>query len=187
MNAGQGQKPLIVLDRDGVINEDSDAYVKSAEEWIPIPGSIEAIGRLTRTGYPVAVATNQSGIGRGYYNEAALEAMHAKMLDLVAKAGGRIDAIVFCPHHPDTRCDCRKPLPGLLHQIQEQLGLSLEGAYMIGDSIRDLEAGVAAGCRPVLVRTGKGEKSVLALPQSGLGDVPIYDDLAAFVDRLISG
>ncbi len=187
MDAGLTGKPLIVLDRDGVINQDSDAYVKSAEEWLPIPGSIAAIGRLTRAGYAIAVATNQSGIGRGYYDEAALEAMHAKMLDLVAAAGGRIDAVAFCPHHPDTHCDCRKPLPGLLHQIQQQLGVDLQGAYMVGDSIRDLEAGVAAGCQPVLVRTGKGEKSLLGLPESGLGKVSVYDDLAAFVDHLLAG
>lgn len=178
-------KPLIILDRDGVINEDSDAYVKSVDEWIPIPGSIEAIGRLSRAGYRVAVATNQSGIGRGYYDLATLQAMHDRMLSLVWAAGGNIDAICFCPHIETDGCNCRKPLPGLLLQIQEQLRVPLEGAYMVGDSIRDLEAGQAVGCRLVLVRTGKGEKSCHKLAGSGLANVSIYANLAEFVDHLL--
>lgn len=178
-------KPLIILDRDGVINEDSDAYVKSVDEWIPIPGSIEAIGRLCRAGYRVAVATNQSGIGRGYYDLVTLQAMHDRMLSLVRAAGGDIEAICYCPHITEDGCNCRKPLPGLLLQIQEQLQMPVEGAYMVGDSIRDLEAGQAVGCRLVLVRTGKGEKSCQKLAASGLGNVSIYANLAEFVDHLL--
>ncbi len=178
-------QPLIILDRDGVINEDSDAYVKSVDEWIPIPGSIEAIGRLSRAGYRIAIATNQSGIGRGYYDVATLQAMHDKMLHLVHQAGGHIDAITYCPHITEDGCDCRKPLPGLLRQIQEQLDTPVKGAYMVGDSIRDLEAGQAMGCRLALVLTGKGEKSRQKLPESGLHDVSIHANLSQFVDHLL--
>ncbi|MGB1090862.1 MAG: D-glycero-beta-D-manno-heptose 1,7-bisphosphate 7-phosphatase, partial [Oceanobacter sp.] len=155
--------PLIILDRDGVLNQDSDAYVKSVDEWVPIPGSTEAIGQLCKAGYQVAVATNQSGLARGYFTQADLDEMHEKMSRLAAEQGGEFSHIAWCPHGPDDGCDCRKPLPGLIRQIEQASGLSAEGCYMVGDSIRDLEAGVAAGCIPVLVRTGKGAKSEVKL------------------------
>lgn len=175
---------LVILDRDGVINRDSDDYIKSLDEWIPYPSSIEAIARLSRAGWTVAVATNQSGIARGYYDEATLAAMHGELHRLVEAAGGSIAHIAYCPHGPDDDCDCRKPLPGLLVQIRNALGLdSLEGSWMVGDSLRDLQAGEPLGCKPVLVRTGKGERT-LAKGQ-GLEAAEVFDDLAAFVDWLL--
>ncbi len=178
---------LIILDRDGVLNQDSDDYVKSVDEWIAIPGSAEAVGRLCQAGYTVAVATNQSGLARGYFSRTDLDAMHEKMTALAATAGGEFAYIAFCPHGPDDHCDCRKPLPGLIHQIEQALNTSAGGAWMVGDSIRDLQAGTAAGCRPVLVRTGKGTKSEAKLATTaGLEQTPVYDDLAAFTDALLS-
>ena len=175
---------LIILDRDGVINEDSDAYIKTVDEWIPIPGSIEAIARLSQAGYTVTVATNQSGIGRGYYDVGTLDAMHARLRELVAEQGGALGKIVYCPHGPDDGCDCRKPLPGLIDQIVTEYG-DVTGAPLIGDSLRDLEAGVARHCTPVLVRTGKGNQTLeKGLPES-LGPVAIYDSLADFADHIL--
>ncbi|WP_111415269.1 D-glycero-beta-D-manno-heptose 1,7-bisphosphate 7-phosphatase [Billgrantia lactosivorans] len=175
---------LVILDRDGVINRDSDHYIRSLDEWIPYPTSIEAIARLTRAGWTVAVATNQSGIARGYYDEATLDSMHAELQRRVAKAGGTIACIVYCPHGPQDGCDCRKPQPGLLEKIRRKLGFSsLSGSWMVGDSLRDLEAGRPLGCRPVLVRTGKGRRTEAA--GKGLADALIFDDLAAFVDWLL--
>ena len=172
---------LIILDRDGVINEDSDAYIKSVDEWIPIPGSIDAITRLSKAGYTVVVATNQSGIGRGYYDEATLEAMHQRLRDLVAEQGGALGKIYHCPHAPDESCDCRKPLPGLIDQIVTDYG-DVAGAPLIGDSLRDLQAGISRHCQPVLVLTGKGQKTLdKGLPDS-LGNVAIFSSLADFVD-----
>lgn len=183
---------LVILDRDGVLNQDSDAYVKSVDEWIAIPGSAEAVGKLCASGYTVAVATNQSGLARGYFTPADLDAMHEKMITLVAQHDGKFAHIAFCPHGPDDHCDCRKPLPGLIHQIETALDVSAEGAWMVGDSIRDLEAGVQAGCKPVLVRTGKGEKSehkltLEASTYNDLKDAPVFDNLSAFVDQLVDG
>lgn len=146
---------LVVLDRDGTINEDRDDYVKSPEEWQPIPGALEAIARLNHNGWHTVVATNQSGIGRGLFDMATLNAMHLKMHQMLAVHGGRIDAVFFCPHVNEDRCDCRKPQPGLFHQIGERFGLELEAVPVVGDTLRDLQAGVAAGCEPHLVRTGK--------------------------------
>lgn len=175
---------VVILDRDGVINQDSDDYVKTLAEWLPYPASIQAIARLSQAGWTVAVATNQSGIARGYYSEATLDSMHAELERLVAEAGGNIAHIAYCPHGPDDGCSCRKPLPGLLEQIQHALELdSLEGSWMVGDSLRDLEAGNQKGCRPVLVRTGKGERT--EAKGEGLCNVPIFDDLATFVDWLL--
>lgn len=179
---------LVILDRDGVINQDSDDYVKSLDEWIPYPSSIAAIARLSQNGWQVAVATNQSGIARGYYDEATLSAMHQRMLSLVEDAGGHIDHIAYCPHVSEDGCHCRKPLPGLLEEIRDTLGLdSLEGSWMVGDSLRDLQAGNAAGCRPVLVRTGKGERTLIKHPEleEEIDPTLILDDLAAFVDWLL--
>lgn len=177
---------LIILDRDGVINEDSDHYVKSPDEWIPISGSIEAIARLTQAGHWVAVATNQSGIARGYYSEATLNAMHEKMARLVINAGGAIHFIAYCPHGPDDHCDCRKPKPGLLHQIERALKVSAQDAWMVGDSFRDLQAGQTAGARVALVKTGKGERTLKAHANE-LMDTPTFSDLAHFVDCFIEG
>jgi len=174
---------LIILDRDGVINQDSDAFIKSPGEWVPIPGSLEAIGRLTRAGWAIAVASNQSGIARGLMDESALRAIHEKMLRAVAEAGGRIDLLRYCPHGPDDGCDCRKPRPGLYLEISATLGMSLSGAPVIGDSLRDLRAAEAVGARPILVLTGKGQKS---RAQLGPGSViPVYPDLAAAVNALL--
>ena len=175
---------LVILDRDGVINEDSDAYIKTVDEWVPIPGSIKAIARLSQAGYTVVVATNQSGIGRGYYDVATLDAMHARMRELVAAQGGEMGGIFYCPHGPDDGCDCRKPLPGLIDQIVTEYG-DVTGAPLIGDSLRDLQAGIARHCQPVLVLTGKGQKTLdKGLPEN-LGDVAIFDSLADFVDHTL--
>ena len=178
---------LVILDRDGVINRDSDAYVKSAEEWIPLPGSIEAIARLSRSGWAVVVATNQSGVGRGYFSLDDLDAMHDKLLSLVKEAGGDIAGIYVCPHGPDDNCDCRKPRPGLLHRIAGDFEMkTLKDVPVIGDSLRDLQAGVALGCRPYLVRTGKGsatEKALCGYPE--LAATAVFDDLRSCVDRLL--
>ncbi|MEW6647478.1 MAG: D-glycero-beta-D-manno-heptose 1,7-bisphosphate 7-phosphatase [Pseudomonadota bacterium] len=175
---------LIVLDRDGVINEDSDDYIKSPEEFIPIPGSLEAIARLTQAGWRVVVATNQSGVARGYYDLATLQRIHDKLHRLLAPLGGQIEAIFYCPHGPDDHCDCRKPKPGLFRDIEARLQISLRGVPAVGDSLRDLEAAQAVGADPILVRTGKGERTLAK--GKGLAGVPVHADLAAVVDALLS-
>lgn len=159
-NAGLGNFPqsshkFIILDRDGVINIDSDDYIKSADEWVPIPGSLEAITRLSKSGYKIGVATNQSGLARGYFNADDLEAMHNKLHHLLAIQGGKLDAIAYCPHSESDNCSCRKPLPGLIHTLEKQLGETATNAFFVGDKRADLLAGIAAGCQPVLVRSGK--------------------------------
>ncbi|MGJ7458274.1 D-glycero-beta-D-manno-heptose 1,7-bisphosphate 7-phosphatase [Halomonas sp. MA07-2] len=179
---------LVILDRDGVINQDSDSYVKCLAEWVPYPTAIQAIARLSGAGWMVAVATNQSGIARGYYDEATLDAMHAELNRRVGEAGGRIDYIAWCPHGPDGGCDCRKPLPGLLNEIRLALGMkTLAGSWMVGDSLRDLQAGEAVGAHSVLVRTGKGERTLAENPE--LADqasaTRIFDDLSGFVTWLL--
>ncbi len=173
---------LVILDRDGVINFDSDQYIKSPEEWRPIPGSVEAIARLTQAGYRVVVATNQSGLGRGLFDMATLAAIHDKMHRTVAQAGGRIDAIFYCPHAADSTCQCRKPNPGMLVAIGERFNTSLEGVPAVGDSLRDLQAAVAVKARPILVLTGKGEQTRAGgvLPAG----TEIHADLAAVVRAL---
>ncbi len=176
---------LVILDRDGVINYDSDEYIKSVDEWQPLPGSIEAIARLTREDFRVVVATNQSGIARGYYNEETLMAMHDKMHKLVNDAGGSIDAVFFCPHGPDDDCDCRKPKPGMYIDAGERLRVELTDVPVIGDSLRDLQAAEAVGARPILVRTGKGQRTLDKLGDAAK-NMEVYDDLAAAVDALIS-
>ncbi|MEN2394970.1 D-glycero-beta-D-manno-heptose 1,7-bisphosphate 7-phosphatase [Pseudomonas halotolerans] len=173
---------LLILDRDGVINHDSDAYIKSVEEWLPLPGSIEAIAQLSKAGWTVAVATNQSGIARGYYDLAVLEAMHERLRELVAEQGGEVGLIVYCPHGPDEGCDCRKPKPGLLKTIAAYYDVALAGVWFVGDSLGDLEAAKAVDCQPVLVKTGKGEKTLgKTLPVGTL----IFEDLAAIAAELI--
>lgn len=174
---------LLILDRDGVINYDSDAYIKSVEEWIPLPGSIEAIAQLSKAGWTVAIATNQSGIARGYYDIATLEAMHARLRALVAEQGGEVGLVVYCPHGPDEGCDCRKPEPGMLKIIAEHYKVPLAGIWFVGDSLGDLEAAKAVDSQPVLVKTGKGEKTQAKnLPVGTL----IFDDLAAVAAELIN-
>ena len=153
---------LVILDRDGVINLDSDQYIKSPEEWKPIAGSLEAIARFTQAGFRVVVATNQSGLGRGLFDMATLNAMHDKMHKAVNQLGGRIDAIFFCAHAQDAGCACRKPKPGMLLEIAARFDLALAGVPVVGDSLRDLQAASAAGARPVLVLTGKGERTFAA-------------------------
>lgn len=173
---------LIVLDRDGVINHDSDQFIKSPDEWKPIPGSLEAIARLNQWGWRVVVASNQSGVGRGLFGMDTLNAINDKMVKSLAQVGGRLDAIFFCPHAADSTCDCRKPKPGLFLQIAERFNVDLAGVPAVGDSLRDLQAGVAVGCQPYLVLTGKGLKTREdpALPEQTL----IYPDLAAVVADL---
>ena len=168
---------LIILDRDGVINEDSDVYIKSPAEWRPLPGAADAIARLNHGGYRAVVATNQSGIGRGLFDTATLNLMHEKMHRVVALAGGRIDAVFFCPHKNDDNCKCRKPKPGMYREIAHRFGRDLKGVPAVGDSLRDLEAAAAVGCEPVLVKTGKGMGTLAAggLPPGTM----VFDNLAA--------
>ena len=176
---------LVVLDRDGVINHDSDNFIKSPEEWRAIPGSLEAIARLNQAGYRVVVATNQSGVGRGLFGMTMLTAIHEKMFKALGQAGGRIDAVFYCPHAADSNCDCRKPKPGMLVQIGSRFGVDLKDVSVIGDGLRDLQAAHAVGARPVLVLTGKGEKTHAA------GNLPpgtvVYPDLAFAVSALLAG
>jgi D-glycero-D-manno-heptose 1,7-bisphosphate phosphatase len=169
---------LVILDRDGTINHDSDQHIKSPAEWKPIKGSLEAIARLTQAGCHVVVATNQSGIGRGLFDMATLNAIHDTMHRAVHQAGGRIDAIFFCPHAGDANCDCRKPKPGMLLEIAKRMNVELDGVPMVGDSLRDLQAAAAAGARPVLVLTGKGRttRDAGGLPAGTV----VVADLAAF-------
>jgi len=174
---------LIILDRDGTINHDRDDYVKSADEWLPLDGALEAIAKLNQAGYSIALATNQSGIGRGLYDMTELNAMHKKMQRLLKEVGGRIDAIFFCPHNPETEnCTCRKPLPGLFEQIRDRYGIDMTQVPTVGDTLRDLQAGHAVGCPVHLVRTGK---SAYKVPNDLPANTRIHADLMAFADWLI--
>jgi len=174
---------LILLDRDGVINYDSDQFIKSPEEWKPIPGSLEAIARLCQAGYRVVVTTNQSGVGRGLFDMHTLNAIHDKMHKAVAQAGGRIDAIFFCPHAADANCPCRKPKTGMLEGIAARYNVNLQGVPAVGDSLRDLTSAAVMGAQPILVLTGKGAKTQAQdeLPEG----TQIYPDLAAVVATLV--
>ena len=174
---------LIVLDRDGVINYDSDQFIKSPEEWRPVPGSVEAIARLNHAGYRVVVATNQSGIGRGLFDMAMLNTIHEKMHKALAHAGARVDAIFFCPHTADSKCECRKPKAGMLLEIGKRFNTELTGVPCIGDSLRDLQAAEAVGAQPILVLTGKGEKTLRDgnFPQNTV----VYPDLAFAASALL--
>lgn len=176
---------LVILDRDGVINRDSSAFVKSADEWQPLPGSIAAIAALHRTAFTVAVASNQSGLARRLFDRNALRTMHRKLRRLVERAGGKVDRIVVCPHGPDDGCGCRKPQPGLLLRLARHYGVSLDGVPAIGDSERDLMAAHAVGARPILVRTGNGRRTEAGL-RGALRSVEIFDDLAAAAAALIA-
>jgi D-glycero-D-manno-heptose 1,7-bisphosphate phosphatase len=179
---------LIILDRDGTINEDRDDFVKSPEEWVPLPGALEAIARLNHAGWHTVLATTQSGLGRGLFDMASLNAMHARMNSLLTKQGGRIDAVFFCPHVPEDQCDCRKPLPGLMLQIGERYGVNLTEVPFVGDSLRDLQAGAAAGCPTHFVRTGKAAALTDAQVAAILAQVPgtqVHADLSAFAEAII--
>ena len=167
---------LVILDRDGVINHDSDQYIKSPAEWRPIPGSIEAIARLHQAGFRIAVATNQSGIGRGLFDMATLNAINDKMMELVFRQGGRIDALFFCPHTAAEECGCRKPRTGMLEEIAARFHTELKGTPLVGDSLKDLQAAEAVGAQPLLVLTGKGQRTKAegGMPRKTL----VFDDLA---------
>jgi D-glycero-D-manno-heptose 1,7-bisphosphate phosphatase len=176
----------VILDRDGTINQDSDDYIKSPEEWVALPGAIDAIAKLNHAGWRVVIASNQSGLGRGLFDVATLNQMHDKMNKALANAGGRVDAIFYCPHTPDDHCHCRKPLPGLFEQIGERLNVDLKEVHAVGDSLRDAQAAAASGCMPHLVLTGKGEQYAgLALPDGFPSQTRVHSDLAAFADWLL--
>ena len=178
---------LVILDRDGTINADSDEFIKSPQEWEPLPGALEAIARMNHAGWHVAIASNQSGLGRGLFDVASLNAMHAKMHKLLSTHGGRVDAIFYCPHAPDEGCTCRKPLPGLFEQIAERFGIELKGTPVVGDGLRDMQAAAAAGCEPHLVLTGKGaEFAGRALPETFPPGTSVHRDLAAFAEDLVA-
>ncbi|AMK76843.1 MULTISPECIES: D-glycero-beta-D-manno-heptose 1,7-bisphosphate 7-phosphatase [Methylomonas] len=173
----------VILDRDGTINVDSDDFIKSPEEWLPLAGSLEAIALLNRHRYKVVVITNQSGIARGLFDLATLAAIHAKMLQLASQAGGHIEAIYFCPHGPNDTCDCRKPLDGLFRRFAADTQAELSRTYAIGDSLRDIQAAESVGAKPILVRTGKGEKTAINHPQL---NVPIFDNLYDAATHIVS-
>ncbi len=176
---------LIILDRDGVVNFDSDAYIKSPDEWKPIPGSLSAIKQLNDAGFIVTIATNQSGVGRKYFSFDTLGQIHQKMHDELMAHQAHLDALVFCPHTPEDQCDCRKPQPGMLWELLEKFSMQPHQSVMVGDNFRDLEAAWAVGCEAVLVKTGKGEKT-LASHADALKDTLIFNDLAAFVTYLLN-
>lgn len=174
--------PYIILDRDGVINYDSDEYIKSPEEWIAIPGSLEAIAQLNRLGYRVLVATNQSGIARGFYDFDTLDLIHEKLMHELAAVGGYIEEIFFCPHHPDENCECRKPKPGMLYNMQKKYPLDFSKTYFIGDTHVDIQAAQTVGCQPLLILSEKGQRALQQYP--ALSAVPSFNNLAAAVDYI---
>tara|TARA_X000000368_G_scaffold167289_1_gene132012 strand:+ start:106 stop:642 length:537 start_codon:yes stop_codon:yes gene_type:complete len=173
---------LIILDRDGVINEDSDDYIKSPDEWIPIAGSLEALGKLSQNGFKVIIITNQSGIGRKIFSIEMLNAIHKKMSINLAQYGGVIDGIFFCPCAPEENCNCRKPKSGLYNEVSDRLQISLENVFCVGDKITDIQAAQNAGARPILVKTGKENDDSGNIPKN----IPIYDDLLSFVNKIIT-
>lgn len=183
---------VIIIDRDGVINHDCDAYgcIKSPEEWVPIAGSLQAIAQLNYSGYTVLVASNQSGLARGYFSIEMLSAIHKKMDEQLAKIGARVDSVFYCPHGPDDDCDCRKPKPGMLLEIGQRFNVPLNDVIFIGDSISDIKAASNALARPMLVRTGKGRKAEKILlsqckKNRGVDKVPVFDDLATAVTVIL--
>ena len=178
---------LVIIDRDGTINAESADFIKSPDEWMPLPGALEAIARLNHAGWHVVVASNQSGLGRGLFDVASLNAMHAKMYKMLAAVGGRIDAVFYCPHAPDDKCHCRKPEPGLFEQIGERYGIDLKGVAVVGDALRDVVAGASAGCEPHLVLTGSGAAyRGHALPETFPANTRVHEDLSAFADWMVA-
>jgi len=175
----------IVLDRDGVINQDSDDYIKSAEEFVPIAGSIEAIAKLSAAGFRVFIATNQSGLARKYFDEDILSEIHHLLCSMVEQLGGTIDGIFYCPHHPDDNCNCRKPRTGLLEQIESEFACELAGSYFVGDSLKDIQVAEAFGCKPILVRTGKGTLTESGLESNGVADVRVYENLSSAIADIL--
>ena len=173
---------LIILDRDGVINEDSDDYIKSPDEWIPIAGSLEALGKLSQNGFKVIIITNQSGIGRKIFSIEMLNAIHKKMSINLAQYGGVIDGIFFCPCAPEENCNCRKPKSGLYNEVSDRLQISLENVFCVGDKITDIQAAQNARAKPILVKTGKENDDSDNIPKN----IPIYDDLLSFVNKIIT-
>ncbi len=174
---------LVILDRDGVINQDSDKFIKSPEEWIPIVGSLKAISDLNKHGYKVVVVTNQSGLARGLFDINTLNRIHQKMHQKLAEFGGKIEDVIFCPHGPEEGCQCRKPSPGMLLEIASRLKIALKNIPVVGDSLRDLQAGIAVDARPILVKTGKGQKTMND-PRLA-EDISIYDNLSEFVSDFL--
>lgn len=179
-------KPFIILDRDGVINFDSDDYIKTLEEWRPLPGSIDAIANLSKGGFSVVIATNQSGLGRGYLDEFTLANMHELMSQLVEEKGGEITGLFFCPHLPEANCTCRKPLPGLLEQIELEFSISVAGSWFVGDSEKDIDVALAKQCLPMLVKTGKGRSTLAKLSKDKLERTLVFDDLFAVSQYVLS-
>ena len=178
---------LVIIDRDGTINADSVEYIKTPDEWTPLPGALEAIARLNHAGWHVVVASNQSGLGRGLFDVASLNAMHTKMYKMLAAVGGRIDAVFYCPHTPDDKCHCRKPEPGLFEQIGERYGIDLKGVAVVGDALRDVVAGASAGCEPHLVLTGNGAAyRGRDLPETFPANTRVHEDLSAFADWMVA-
>jgi D-glycero-D-manno-heptose 1,7-bisphosphate phosphatase len=174
---------FILLDRDGVINHDSDQFIKSPDEWQPIEGSLEAIALLNKQGYQVAVISNQSGLARGLFNLTTLQQIHAKMLQMVEAQGGKITAIYFCPHGPDDQCNCRKPKPGMLETFASEYGVDIQNTVLVGDSIVDMQAAQAAGAQFMLVKTGKGQRTLAQYPEL---NIPFFDDLYDAAKHIIS-
>jgi D-glycero-D-manno-heptose 1,7-bisphosphate phosphatase len=180
---------LVILGRDGILNDFREDHVKAPEEWYPIPGALEAVARLNHAGWHAVVATNQSGIGRGMIDMASVNAVHAHMLRQLMAVGGRLDAVFFCPHTPEDRCECRKPLPGLLHDIGKRYNLDLKHVPLVGDTLRDLQAAQAAGCEPHLVLTGRAAGLDAAQVHGLTSQVPgtqVHVDLAAFAEHLLN-
>jgi len=176
-------KKIIVLDRDGVINRDSSEYIKTPDEWLPIPGSLEAIAKLVDHGFRIFIATNQSGIGRGLFNEATYKTIEQRMIECIESAGGHVEGVFYCPHGPEAQCDCRKPMGGLLLQIEEATGQKLAGCFLVGDSLRDLQAAETVAAQGILVLTGNGRKTLAGLDADH--GVPVFDDLSGAVEWVI--
>lgn len=178
---------IVILDRDGVINQDSESYIKGPEEWVPIEGSIKAIVDFCEAGFKVVIATNQSGLGRELFTIDDLTRIHRKLTALVEAANGQIHGIFYCPHLPEDNCNCRKPKTGLLEQIEQNLQFSLSSAHFVGDSVKDIQAALSHGCKAVLVRTGNGEKSLITLRALGIVNFDTFSNLAEAAETIILG
>ena len=174
---------LVILDRDGVINQDSVYYIKNPNEWIPIPDSLESIARLNQHGYSVIIATNQSGIGRGLFNIETMNAINKKMLGLLGQVGGHIDAIFYCPHTEDVNCECRKPKCGMLEEISTRFNTNLKNIPAVGDAPRDLLAYKSVGAQPILVKTGKGAETLAT--KSYPRNTWVFKNLSEAVDKIL--